>query len=108
MSSSTKLFAVTLIRSRISRPHWQKRTLDALGLKKTKKTMIHKNTPSICGLLNTVKDLVDIKPITLRQLTDEEQGYVGFKNAGKLLDNGEFLFTKDDFSKEVKLYIVYI
>lgn len=98
MSSQCKLFAVTLIRSRISRPWWQRRTLDALGLTKRNKTMIHKNTPSICGLLNQVKDMVDIKPITLRQPTEEEQADGGFCKE-RLLDNGEFLLNK-----QVKLF----
>ena len=85
----SKLFAVTLLRSRISRPWWIRQTLDALGLKKIGKTMIHKNTPSICGLLNQVKDMVNIKPLIIR--TDLENSP---NKIDSLLDNGEFFVSE--------------
>lgn len=58
-----KLFAVTLIRSGIRQPYWEKRTLKALRLTKLHKTVIHKNSPSVNGQLNAVKHLISIKPI---------------------------------------------
>ena len=58
-----KLFAITLIRSGIRRPYWEKRTLKALGLTKLHKTVIHKNSPSVNGQLNAVKHLISIKPV---------------------------------------------
>ncbi len=84
-----KLFAVTLIRSRISRPWWIRQTLDALGLKKIGKTMIHKNTPSICGLLKQVKDMVNIKPLVIRTDSDSSPAKIE-----SLLDNGVFIVTE--------------
>ena len=95
-----KLFAVTLIRSRTGRPWWTKRTLDALGLKKLRLTIIHKSTPSVNGLLNQVKDMVDIKPIDFR--TDVENS----PSKGEiLLDNGQFFVTEktlQELSQEVE------
>ena len=89
-----KLFAVTLIRSRISRPWWQRKTLDALGLKRIRQTMIHKNTPSVCGLLNKVKEMIDIKPVVFR--TDLEHSLT---KKQILLDNGEFFVSMDTLVK---------
>ncbi len=48
------------IRSRIGRPLKQKRTLDALGLKKINQEVEHENTDQILGMINKVKHLVKI------------------------------------------------
>lgn len=84
-----KLHAVTLIRSGIGRPFWQKRTLKALKLTKMHKTVIHKNTPSMNGHLASVKELIKVQPVFVR--TDIEKSPSGGEF---LLDNGEF-FVKD-------------
>jgi len=48
------------VRSRIGRPKDQKRTLDALGLKKMHQVVEHNLTPQIEGMLNKIKHLVKI------------------------------------------------
>ena len=85
-----KLHAVTLIRSGIGRPYWEKRTLDALGLSKLHQTTVHKNTPSINGMLRSVKDLVLVRPVVVRN--DVERSACGEAN---LSGNGHF-FVQDD------------
>lgn len=46
------------IRSRIGSPNDQKRTLDALGLRKINQIVEHEATPSVLGMVNKVKHLV--------------------------------------------------
>lgn len=48
------------VRSRIGRPEDQKRTLDALGLRKLNRIVEHNDTPAIRGMVNKVKHLVAI------------------------------------------------
>ena len=48
------------IRSRIGRPKDQKRTLDALGLKKMNQIVEHNLTPQIQGMLNKINHLIKI------------------------------------------------
>ncbi len=48
------------IRSKINRPADQKRTLEALGLKKIGQVVEHEMTPSIEGMINKVKHLITI------------------------------------------------
>ena len=48
------------VRSRIGRPKDQKRTLDALGLRKMHQIVEHNLTPQIEGMLNKIKHLVKI------------------------------------------------
>ena len=48
------------VRSRIGRPKDQKRTLDALGLRKMHQVVEHNPTPQIEGMLNKIKHLVKI------------------------------------------------
>ena len=48
------------VRSRIGSPKDQKRTLDALGLRKINQIVEHEETPSILGMVNKVKHLVSI------------------------------------------------
>ena len=47
-------------RSRICRPKDQKRTLDALGLKKMNQVVEHNLTPQIQGMLNKINHLIKI------------------------------------------------
>tara|TARA_B100001250_G_C19610468_1_gene704709 strand:+ start:176 stop:349 length:174 start_codon:yes stop_codon:yes gene_type:complete len=48
------------IRSRISRPKDQRRTLDALGLKKINAVVEHKATPQILGMVKKVSHLITV------------------------------------------------
>lgn len=52
---------ITQIRSRIGRPGDQKRTLDALGLRKINSTVTHEDTPQILGMINKIKHLVSLE-----------------------------------------------
>ena len=49
---------VKQVKSRIGAPIDQKRTLDALGVRKMNKVVEHEATPSILGMINKVKHLV--------------------------------------------------
>ena len=46
------------VRSRIKSPKVQKRTLDALGLRKLNRVVEHEDSPSIRGMIEVVKHLV--------------------------------------------------
>ncbi|WP_298422463.1 50S ribosomal protein L30 [uncultured Kordia sp.] len=52
---------VKQVRSKISRPQNQKRTLEALGLKKIGQVVVHDATPNILGMVNKVKHLVSVE-----------------------------------------------
>ena len=54
---------VTQVRSRIGRPERQKRTLEALGLKKMNQTVEHELTPQIKGMVNAISHLVKFEEI---------------------------------------------
>lgn len=49
---------VKQVRSSIKRPQNQKRTLEALGLRRIGHVVEHENTPNIMGMINKVKHLV--------------------------------------------------
>jgi len=48
---------ITQVKSRIGSTKRQKRTLDALGLRKLNKTIEVENTPQVMGMVNKVKHL---------------------------------------------------
>lgn len=48
------------VRSRIKCPATQKRTLDALGLKKLNRVVEHNATPQIMGMIAKVKHLIAV------------------------------------------------
>ena len=48
------------IKSRIGRPKDQKRTLDALGLKKINSVVEHNATPQILGMVKKVSHLINL------------------------------------------------
>jgi large subunit ribosomal protein L30 len=48
------------VKSRIGRPKDQKRTLDALGLRKINATVTHEATPQILGMVHKIKHLITV------------------------------------------------
>lgn len=54
---------VTQVKSKIRRPKNQKATLEALGLRKMNQVVVHEATPSILGMVNTVKHLISVEEI---------------------------------------------
>ena len=51
---------ITQIKSRINAPAVQKRTLDALGLKKMNHSVGLEDTPSVMGMVKAVSHLVKV------------------------------------------------
>lgn len=51
---------ITQIKSRINCPAVQKRTLDALGLKKMHHTVVKEDTPDVMGMVEAVHHLVKV------------------------------------------------
>ena len=51
---------VKLVRSAIDRPERQKRTVEALGLRKMNSTATHEVNPSILGMVASVKHLLEV------------------------------------------------
>lgn len=86
-----KLHAVTLIRSPIGQPWWEKRTVKFLGLNKLHKTVIVKNTATMNGQLQAIKHLIDVKPIEVVEdnSSTKEEGVF-------LRENGKFHLSKFD------------
>ncbi len=52
---------ITQTKSRINAPAIQKRTLDALGLKKMNHTVVKEYTPSVMGMVKAVHHLVTVE-----------------------------------------------
>tara|TARA_B100001093_G_scaffold436750_1_gene435309 strand:- start:5872 stop:6048 length:177 start_codon:yes stop_codon:yes gene_type:complete len=51
---------ISQVKSKIGRPKDQKKTLDALGLKKINGIVEHNATPQVIGMINKVKHLIKI------------------------------------------------
>ncbi len=49
------------VKSRINRPAKQKKTLDALGLRKLNHKVEKEATPQILGMVNAVRHLVEVR-----------------------------------------------
>ena len=58
-----KKIKITQIRSGIGRPLRQKRTLQALGIRKMHHTVEHEATPQILGMVEKVRHLVTTEEI---------------------------------------------
>ncbi len=54
------IIKIKQVKSRIGAPKDQKRTLDALGLKKLNRVVEHEANPAILGMVNKVRHLVKI------------------------------------------------
>lgn len=58
-----KKVRITQVRSGIGRPLRQKRTLEALGLKRIRHTVEHNATPQILGMVLKVNHLVTVEEV---------------------------------------------
>ena len=54
---------ITLTRSLIGRPEDQRRTVQALGLKKVNSSVVQDDTPAIRGMIRKVEHLVNTEEI---------------------------------------------
>ena len=54
---------ITQIRSIIEKPEKQKRTMEALGLRKMHRSVIHEDTPSIKGMIRAVSHMVKVEEV---------------------------------------------
>jgi len=59
-----KKLKITQTRSIIDNPKRQKRTIEALGLKRIRHSVVHKDTPQVRGMINKVKHLVTVEEVT--------------------------------------------
>ena len=58
-----KKVKITQVRSGIWRPERQKRTLQALGLRRIRHSVEHEATPQILGMLEKVRHLVTFEEV---------------------------------------------
>ena len=54
---------ITQVRSTISRLPKHRRTIEALGLGRIRKTVIHEDTPQIRGMIRSVAHLVRVEQV---------------------------------------------
>ncbi len=59
-----KKYKITQTRSRIGRPYKQKRTLDALGVRRMNRPVYVNGTPQVEGMINKVKHLLSVEEVT--------------------------------------------
>lgn len=58
-----KKYKIVQVRSRIGKPAVQKRTLDALGLKKLNRPVYLEGSPQVEGMINKVKHLLSVEEV---------------------------------------------
>lgn len=58
-----KKIKITQVKSAVDRPSRQKRSLEALGLRKMHQTVEHEATPQILGIVDSVKHLVSVEEL---------------------------------------------
>ena len=59
----TPQIKITQVRSVINRSKDQKRTIEALGLKRMHYSVVHNSTPQILGMINKVRHLVHVEEV---------------------------------------------
>lgn len=58
-----KQLEITLTRSVIGRSEVQKATVQTLGLKKIRQSVVREDTPVVRGMINKVSHLVEVKEV---------------------------------------------
>ena len=62
-TAEPKQISITQVRSRIGRPEKQRRTLEALGLKRHQQTVVHNDTPAIRGMIEKISHLLRVEEV---------------------------------------------
>lgn len=57
-NKAEKFVKITYVKSAIGRDERQKKTIRSLGIKRLNQTVVHRATPQIMGMINSVKHLV--------------------------------------------------
>jgi len=65
--ATTKRIKITQVRSVIGRPWKQKRTMQALGLRRIHHAVLHHDTPQIRGMIAQVRHLVKVEEVTVAE-----------------------------------------
>jgi len=60
MSKRKKVLRIKQIRSALGRSKVQKRTLEALGIRRLNQEVVHDDTPQIRGMIRRVSHLVEV------------------------------------------------
>jgi len=63
MAQSGKSLQITQVRSAIKRQQDQRKTLEALGIRRMHHTVQHRDTPQIRGMVHKVAHLVKVEEI---------------------------------------------
>lgn len=58
-----KTLRIKQVKSAIGRQVAQKRTLEALGIRKLNQTVVHLDTPQIRGMINRVAHLLEVEEV---------------------------------------------
>lgn len=58
-----KKIKITQVKSAVDRPIRQKRSLQALGLRKMHQTVEHEATPQILGIVDSISHLVEVEEL---------------------------------------------
>ena len=58
-----KQLKITLKKSIIGRNQRQRKTIEALGLKKIGQTVVHDDTPQICGMIHKTDFMLDVEEV---------------------------------------------
>lgn len=59
----SKKLEITLTKSVIGRTESQRKTVQTLGLRKIRQSVVHDDTPAVRGMVNKVSHLVTVKEV---------------------------------------------
>jgi len=62
-SESGKMLEIKQIRSGIGRPGTQRRTLEALGIRRHQQVVVHEDSPQIRGMIASITHLLSVREI---------------------------------------------
>lgn len=62
-TTETKLLKITLLRGLVGQREEHRRTLRALGLRRRHQSVIHRDTPTIRGMIDKVRHMVRVEPV---------------------------------------------
>jgi len=65
---------IKLVRSLIGKPKKQREVIKGLGLRRLNHEVIREDRPEIWGMINKVKHLVKVEPLTTEEIKEKSKG----------------------------------
>jgi large subunit ribosomal protein L30 len=100
-----RVLFITLKNSRFHKPKYLTEAFKVLGLKTLNQTVVHKDSPSIRGLVFRVRNFVQVESVSTSEFFPEGTQHIQIERKDRKEMRAEFIRKKNDARKDVEKHL---